>query len=721
MFSVILGTEQFNGRARARGAFAKRSALVAFDALCLAVLASIVSAGVPALAYAYVDPSVMTYTIQAVAGVAVALSAVAGVAFRKSRKKIMKLLNIDENAKKAVDPRWSEVEGVKDNRFSDCGTGDYLAQVAVEGSAVKEKAQGSEVPLGRRLLLALAVSAFMAVTVFVIAPFEILAGNEGSLVFNLVDAWQPLLVAACVVLVVFTAILTVLRGKAFNCALLVVFCFALGCYLQALFLNTGLPSTDGRPVDWSKLSWQAVVSTLVWVAVFVVPFLLSWKKRGMTQVVVAIVAVALVVVQGAAATSLMVGKMGERMAAEPGQAPASMYRMTENGMYSVSPNDNVIVFVLDTYDTTDMIRLMDEEPDLGDKLQGFTWFKNSVGSLCPTRYGAAFLWTGVYPEPNEQFVDYIANRYRKSTFLDDVQKQGYSIGLYTDPVGDFNLPDEERRDLIYDKTMNIKPPSSNDVSYLNGIGTVKIMLKASLYRDLPWLAKPYAYFNTDQMNQAMTLEGNTVSDNSPYVMNDAQWYSKLKDRGLSLDEGDSKGAYRFIHLNGTHIPYNLDANGTNAGHDTSLDEQARGSLKMVLYYLEELKRLGVYDDATIIITADHGIWWECPVDQDPFLSSPLMLVKPSGASHGALQVSEQEITAYDVLPTVIDAVGGDTSSYGPTIFEQPESGRERRYYFTHTVSNVDELIQEYLVNGDALDPSSWSATDVKWDGSNVPH
>lgn len=54
-------------------------------------------------AYAYVDPSVMTYTIQALAGVAVALSAVLGVAFRKTRRKLFSLLKIDENARKEVE------------------------------------------------------------------------------------------------------------------------------------------------------------------------------------------------------------------------------------------------------------------------------------------------------------------------------------------------------------------------------------------------------------------------------------------------------------------------------------------------------------------------------------------------------------------------------------------------------------------------------------------
>ena len=54
-------------------------------------------------ASAYIDPSVMTYTIQVVAGVVVAVGAVAGVYFRKAKKKVQDKLGIDENAKKEVE------------------------------------------------------------------------------------------------------------------------------------------------------------------------------------------------------------------------------------------------------------------------------------------------------------------------------------------------------------------------------------------------------------------------------------------------------------------------------------------------------------------------------------------------------------------------------------------------------------------------------------------
>lgn len=52
---------------------------------------------------AYIDPSVMTYTIQVVAGIAVVVGTVAGILWRKAKKKVQDKLGIDENAKKDIE------------------------------------------------------------------------------------------------------------------------------------------------------------------------------------------------------------------------------------------------------------------------------------------------------------------------------------------------------------------------------------------------------------------------------------------------------------------------------------------------------------------------------------------------------------------------------------------------------------------------------------------
>lgn len=65
-------------------------------------------------AHAYLDPSVLTYSVQAVAGVVIALGAGAGIYWNKAKKKVAKTLHLEEQEKereedlKVFDPKEEE-------------------------------------------------------------------------------------------------------------------------------------------------------------------------------------------------------------------------------------------------------------------------------------------------------------------------------------------------------------------------------------------------------------------------------------------------------------------------------------------------------------------------------------------------------------------------------------------------------------------------------------
>lgn len=58
--------------------------------------------------FLYIDPSVTTYIIQAVAAVIIACGAVFSIYWRKAKKKINKAFNIDENKNKEVEDEIEE-------------------------------------------------------------------------------------------------------------------------------------------------------------------------------------------------------------------------------------------------------------------------------------------------------------------------------------------------------------------------------------------------------------------------------------------------------------------------------------------------------------------------------------------------------------------------------------------------------------------------------------
>lgn len=70
------------------------------------------------ITFGYIDPSVMTYAIQAGAGIIIALGAFLGLYFRKAKKKVSKKLNIDENRNKEVESDDIEIDEKKSEKKS---------------------------------------------------------------------------------------------------------------------------------------------------------------------------------------------------------------------------------------------------------------------------------------------------------------------------------------------------------------------------------------------------------------------------------------------------------------------------------------------------------------------------------------------------------------------------------------------------------------------------
>ena len=690
---------------------AKRAVLFAFDALCVTAIAVIALSGAPALAYAYVDPSVMTYTIQAVAGVAVALSAVAGVAFRKSRRRIMKLLNIDENAKKQTDPEWHRVTGVADNRYNACSAEEAPGSSGEAASKAASKAgrRDGALPLSRRFALAFAVSLLLVFTLLVMAPAEIVVGSAGDLQFTFSEVWLIVAGFALAALAVLVLILVVVPKKAFPVVLALVFALGLCFYVQAMFLNDGLPAADGRSVDWwGEFQMPMVVSAILWIAVFAASIAAVLIRVRETRVVMGIASIALVVVQAIGLVGL-VSNQTVSVSDEEGSIA-----VTEAGLFEVSDKSNVIVFILDYYDTATLERVAAEHPEMLDSMEGFTWYRNSAGVMIPTGFALPYLLTAETPEKDQPIDDYVVTRWTDSTFLKDLKASGYSVGIYTPTYGFEYLTREQIDSQIYGNADNVRVLHEKEIS---PVGTVKALVKAALYRDMPWALKSRFRFYTDDINRQVVFIGDGTSpEKSVYLMDDARYYEKLKSLGLSVEPGESKGAFRMIHLNGDHFPYTLNSEGEFVGEGEATKEgQAIGAMGIVSYYLEELKDMGLYDNATVIITADHGDW-EASMDLPDMATSPIMLYKAPHAGSDPVKVSDAPISHSDYFGTVLDAVGQDYAKYGTRFTDHAEDEHRVRdfYYLTHDADAQIRSLLGYTIDGDVNDFSNWTFTGDVW-------
>ena len=187
--------------------------------------------------------------------------------------------------------------------------------------------------------------------------------------------------------------------------------------------------------------------------------------------------------------------------------------------------------------------------------------------------------------------------------------------------------------------------------------------------------------------------------------------------GVTANAGYNK-AFRLYHMYGPHTGTVMNEN-CEYEEGTSLSDSTRGCLKLIEGYINEMKKSGTFENSTIIITADHG--YSLASDDLSLRAAPscIMLVKPSGQGDSEkIKTSLAPVCHQDFFATVIDALGGDSTKYGRTIWEIEENeDRERKYYHTALVSDIDGEIalREYVIRGDARELSSYTLTGNDWD------
>ena len=494
-----------------------KACLIACDLAFAIALATIWSLALPKPAYAYVDPSVMTYTIQALAGVAVALSAVLGVAWRRLRKWLVRILKIDE--KRVVE---GDVHRVVDGVAQGVSAKEKPA-------TVNEPSEGERREVGRpwskRLLDGLIPSFVLTLSFFFFSPLEMVAGSEDQILFTVGDVWLPLFAFSLLTGAILALLTSLFKGRAHTdiTAIMGACCFA--AFAQTLFLNKGMPEATGISVDWNDFTRRMLLNLAFWGLAIAVALWLAVRRRTFSRVLSVFVGVFLLLVQTVSLGTAVTATNNEK-------TDEQTVRMTEAGLFSVSSKKNTIVFILDTFDTTDMLRVLQDDPTVLDPYTGFTLYKNSSGKMIPTRYAIPFLLSDTTPQVGQDFAEWYANPYANSSFLSDIKDAGYSVGIYSDDGSVHNL------DYIADETMNVK---AVDHATINVKGAIKLLAQCGVYRSAPWIAKPFFWFYQDELNQRVLDHGRNGLDTTPYTEDDAEYHENLEEFGLSADDEGERG------------------------------------------------------------------------------------------------------------------------------------------------------------------------------------
>lgn len=527
----------------------------------------------------------------------------------------------------------------------------------------------------KRLVFSAIVSAALTFTLCLFGPLDLFFNNYEEIWFHLQDIIGGLFLVAGIFFALTTLVGVLLRGKLHDIYMALMFGGLLGTYVQASFMNKDYGALNGNAVDWSAYTGYGVVNTLVWAVCILVPLIamLIWKQKKVRPVFL-FLSCALILMQGA---SLVVSYLNY-----PNADDTTHSILSTDGIYDLSQKDNTIVFILDTMDESYFQQFLTEKPEYKDVFTGFTQYTNALAAGARTQVAMPLILSGIPRIQSGTYTDYISSMWKEQTTFTDFQQAGYDVRLYTE--NHFITSDAE---TVVD---NLDYAKSSVEDYA---GLTKKMYKLTLYKYVPHFLKARFWMYTGEFDQ--------YKKSNEYVVDDAKLFANYKaNNGFTYT--DQEKCFRLYHFMGIHKGsgnYTLTSVGTRKKTATSRQRQMNGVFLIVKTMLEDMKANGVYDNANILIMADHG-------EQD-LCQYAMCLYKPAGST-GAMKTSAAPISFLDISPTLDAIAGGDYKRIGSgRLLSDVQEGETRtRSFYLNVGSNANVITGRYETTGNAADASS---------------
>ncbi len=548
----------------------------------------------------------------------------------------------------------------------------------------------------QKVWLSVLAAAALPFVIAVCGVGEIYLNNNDEFLFVLSDFWFVSVAIGVVVFAALTVLLWLLRGKVFHVGLSLLVWLAVMSYVQGSFLNFGLSSLGADELAEGAGLGLVILDLLIWIltgvgCVCAALFVRDKQTLGM----LATVALVMVMVVQAVNFSIALVNSGEKEKTET--------VLTTENLFEVSEKDNVIVFVLDRFDIYYYNQILKQDADFFTPLDGFTFYDNNISLYSRTYPSVTYMLTGVENSFKNTREEYFEEAYAESPFFKDLKANDYKINLYTSAY--YSYDDASVFGDMVDNVSHYQDYVINGKMKLTGK-----MLLLSLYRYVPLAFKDMIQVSSADFDVFVSFD--TENDYSQYVLNDAETYRLFRENGLSTQ--NEKNTFTFLHLNGCHSPYTMDENGNpieSNNYASAAVPAIKGCFNLIYDYIEQLKELGLYEDATVIITGDHARAMDDTIDVEDARVTALF-VKKSG-SHGApLTYSSAPVCQENLRAEIVKSAGIKTENQYGAAFSDIEETDElvRKYYFEKSNGDKDEIVVYHVV-GDANDFSNWTLVE----------
>lgn len=528
----------------------------------------------------------------------------------------------------------------------------------------------------KNYLFALIVSCFMSISFCVFEPVKSYITNHEEYWFTLNRAIVLYMICATVSIIcciLMYVVISWINTTFANVFITLLFFIALGLYIQGNYIPNTNGVLDGTPIDWTRINVEMLLSDLLW-AVLIILFicsLISIKRKNKIihiSIIVSSIALLLELI-----TVISLGFI------TPEFNEKAEYDITDIGQFELSKNENFIVFVLDAYDAA-YLEGIENNDRAKEVFEDFTFYSNAMSLYGHTDASLPQMITGKNYLNQCTYIDYLKNAYVASPILNYFKNNEWNSGIYVEG----HIPVSEELSYI----SNLK---ELDNTFTSRRRFLEATYRLVAYSRAPYHIKTLFWFYPD-FNEFKSMQDDNVGI---YSWWNGEFYQGEEKLVASIDNP----VFRLYHLRGMHYPLETNDNVEDRVGEVTFNQALEANFKIIERYLDNMKKLNIYDSSNIIVMSDHGQLGEDEIGL--WKSNPILFIKRANETH-ELEESLEAISYEDLQSIYMNLLSGKESLDG---INTTDSRMFYRYVYDHDVSGSEYLpdMTEYVSDGVASD------------------
>lgn len=381
-------------------------------------------------------------------------------------------------------------------------------------------------------------------------------------------------------------------------------------YLETGILSQGLPPLNGDISSYGVLN-RCIWDTAILVVLLAVPVIFY---RGLKKYIPWI-ALSILILASSACFEIKKSTLhpNKSSMAIPNNVPRHI--VIESVRYA--PKNNIMIFILDSVSIEVFHDVITRNKDIAKLFSGFVCYLNNLGMHIQTIVGVPGIMTGKYFENSAELPSYAASCFGSDSLIKPYLDSNIPIYI------NLGLSQNSGYTNAVDYTVNKKVSRDNTSPMKRRIPGMLVwsLGELSLFRQTPYICKRSVL--------SYIMENWPLMSFAQDVSNDKYLFERLASKQI---DPTKKTVLNIHHSFGSHDPFIYTANGERRTHASrtysAYYEQTCYIAKLLGNLFEKYREMGIYDSATIIVLADHGLHVvKTPKKNIPPRAFPFLMVK----------------------------------------------------------------------------------------------